>query len=257
MGKVQTIVKFRNNRSEQWFNCVGGHDLRVSEVSKVGANGWAVCFGDTCGSFWVPNDLCKEPPKIGEEIWVLPYRSLEFERTSLWGVAVIGLEIGGRRYIYQTDEEYAAERARHAQEAEDSLNKMKEEFIASGAASRPLPEFAISDPTQWKRFLEDESQNPYGFACLRYAARWANLMEARLAAGATDVASIAKEMSHEADDDGITGFMYGVSVFMLSKCWARGEELRRWHNLDTQIGDEGEKANASGGVLNPALLTTG
>jgi len=32
-------------------------------------------------------------------------------------------------------------------------------------------------------------------------------------------------------------------------------ELRQWHNLKTQIKDEGEKANASGGVLNPALLT--
>jgi len=30
--------------------------------------------------------------------------------------------------------------------------------------------------------------------------------------------------------------------------------LRKWHNIKTQIGNEGEKANASGGVLNPALL---
>jgi hypothetical protein len=35
------------------------------------------------------------------------------------------------------------------------------------------------------------------------------------------------------------------------------EELRRWHNLRTQIGDEGEKANEDGGVLNPALLRVG
>jgi hypothetical protein len=35
-----------------------------------------------------------------------------------------------------------------------------------------------------------------------------------------------------------------------------GEELRRWHNKDVQIGDEGEKANETpGAVLNPALLT--
>ncbi len=257
MAKVQTIVEFRNNRSEQWFNCVGGHSLRVSEVSKVGEHGWAVCFGDTCGSFWVPNDLCREPPKINEEIWVLPYRSLEFKRTSLWGVALIGLEIGGRRYLYQTDEEYAAECARDAQEAKDSLKKMREEHIASGVASKPLPEFTISDPAGWQEWLTKNSDDPYGFACLRYAAHWAHLMEDRLAAGAPDVASIAKETSHEADDDGITGFMYGMAVVALTQCWIRGEELRRWHNLDTQIGNEGERANASGGVLNPALLTTG
>jgi hypothetical protein len=41
---------------------------------------------------------------------------------------------------------------------------------------------------------------------------------------------------------------------VLASCWEHGEELRRWHNLKTQIRDEGEKANESGGVLNPALL---
>jgi len=34
--------------------------------------------------------------------------------------------------------------------------------------------------------------------------------------------------------------MYGAAVAILSKVWKHGEELRRWHNLKTQIGDEGE-----------------
>ena len=46
---------------------------------------------------------------------------------------------------------------------------------------------------------------------------------------------------------------YGA-VSTLSKVWEHGEELRRWSNLDLQIGNEGEKANESGGTLNPALL---
>ena len=66
---------------------------------------------------------------------------------------------------------------------------------------------------------------------------------------------VAKQTSHDADLEGITGFMYGCAVSILSKCWKHGEDLRRWHNLDTQIGNEGEKANESGGVLNPALLS--
>ena len=49
--------------------------------------------------------------------------------------------------------------------------------------------------------------------------------------------------------------MYGCAVSALGLFWEHGEELRQWHNLKTQIKDEGEKANASGGVLNPALLT--
>ena len=68
---------------------------------------------------------------------------------------------------------------------------------------------------------------------------------------------IAKDLSHEADTMGITGFMYGMAVSILSHCWVHGEDLRIWHNLDTQIKDEGEKANEKGTVLNPALLNIG
>ena len=71
---------------------------------------------------------------------------------------------------------------------------------------------------------------------------------------------VAERLSHEVDNRpgfGITGFMYGCAVGMLSKAWIHGEELRRWHNLKTQIRDEGEKANESGGVLNPAVLCIG
>ena len=51
--------------------------------------------------------------------------------------------------------------------------------------------------------------------------------------------------------------MYGWAVAQIARVWAHGEALRRWHNLDTQIGNEGERANASGGTLNPALLNVG
>jgi hypothetical protein len=44
---------------------------------------------------------------------------------------------------------------------------------------------------------------------------------------------------------------------MLAKCWLHGEALRRWHNKDTQIGTEGDRANERGGVLNPAMLSIG
>ena len=89
---------------------------------------------------------------------------------------------------------------------------------------------------------------------MRYAARWANLMEQELAKGAK-LKDIAKTTSCAADVEGITGFMYGCAVSILAHAWEHGEELRQWHNLSTQLGNEGEKANESGGVLNPALLS--
>jgi len=85
-----------------------------------------------------------------------------------------------------------------------------------------------------------------------YAEDWANFMEREMANGRT-IAECAESTSREADTDGITDFMYGAAVAMLAHVWEHGEELRKWHNLNIQIGNEGEKANENGGVLNPAL----
>lgn len=101
---------------------------------------------------------------------------------------------------------------------------------------------------------QKNNQDFYGLGILRYAYRWALLMEERINEGAS-LQEIAKATSHEADTDGITGFMYGAAVQILSQVWLHGETLRRWHNTDCQIGDEGDKANKEGSCLNPALLT--
>ena len=78
----------------------------------------------------------------------------------------------------------------------------------------------------------------------RFAERWADLMEERIESGER-LEDIAKETSHKADTEGITGFMYVVAVNILSRCWVYGEELRKWHN-------GGYKGS---GVLNPASMT--
>lgn len=110
----------------------------------------------------------------------------------------------------------------------------------------------------WSKWMDaNPPEDGYGHAVLRFASEWATRMEAELETAGVTVASCARQCAHDADNEGITGFMYGVAVKVLSDCWLHGEELRRWHNLDIQIADEGERANASGGVLNPALLTLG
>lgn len=113
----------------------------------------------------------------------------------------------------------------------------------------------LTDVAGWAKAKENNT-DPYGTRILSYAEDWADLMEARMAKGET-LASCAQATSREADTDGISGFMYGAAVFMLSQAWVHGDALRRWNNLDLQIGDEGERANESGGVLNPALLNIG
>ena len=113
----------------------------------------------------------------------------------------------------------------------------------------------LKDKDGWDRTVAANT-DPYGGACISYMERWADLMEARMAAG-EELEAVAEATSHEADTEGITGFMYGVSVSILSKVWEHGERLRRWHNLKYQLRDEGAKANESGGTINPALMNIG
>ena len=122
--------------------------------------------------------------------------------------------------------------------------------------TKTLPTFEIINKAVWDKGLENNKDHPYGFAVYRYAARWAALMEEKMARGKT-LAEIAKATSYEANNEGISGFMYGAAVSTLAGVWKHGEELRRWHNLATQIGNEGERANEKGTVLNPALLNIG
>lgn len=107
---------------------------------------------------------------------------------------------------------------------------------------------------EYQKYVRINSKDAYSKAVATYGERWAELMEAQLAAGKT-IADCADSTSHEADTEGITGFMHGCAVKALSRFWGHGEALRIWHNLDTQLQDEGVKANEKpGAVLNPAIL---
>lgn len=115
-----------------------------------------------------------------------------------------------------------------------------------------LPEMEFSDEEMWQKNIEANT-DPYSMGINAYAERWARLMQAEMAKG-RKLESVAMSTSVEADIDGITGFMYGAAVKVLAATWKHGEQLRLWHNLTTQLGSEGEEANKSGGVLNPAMI---
>ena len=113
---------------------------------------------------------------------------------------------------------------------------------------------SVTDPDAWAT-IEEANADPYGSAIVRYAQAWARLMQSRMAQG-YELEAVAQPSSFDANLEHITGFMYGAAVAILASTWEHGERLRRWHNRDTQIANEGEDANESGGVLNPAMLTT-
>ena len=99
----------------------------------------------------------------------------------------------------------------------------------------------------------DKILDGFGHACFTFAERWAELMEkAMMNSEYTPMEVIIKRadsLSSAADTEGITGYMYGCAVNILSQCWEYGEELRRWHNKEYNY--EGD------GVCNPAILTIG
>jgi hypothetical protein len=158
-------------------------------------------------------------------------------------------EMQRRSDEYHASPEYA-QRQKEAAEAQ----AVKEREQAAALATAPEKPTLTSNEA-WDNWYAQQG-DPYGQAIFHFAAKWARIMEARMAAGAK-LEDCADEACSLADDDGITGFMYGAAVSTLAKLWVHGEELRRWHNLKTQVRGEGERANESGGVLNPALLTIG
>lgn len=97
----------------------------------------------------------------------------------------------------------------------------------------------------WDKAVEVNKDDFYGKGIIDFANRWALLMEAEIAKG-FKVADIAHETSNKADTDGITGFMYGMAVTLLSESWKYGDELAAWHN---------NKYNHKGdGIANPAVV---
>ena len=139
---------------------------------------------------------------------------------------------------------------------EEAERKEREAKVAREAALVGAPEkMTLRDAEGWKKAC-DANKDGYGGAVMTYAERWARMMEARMAKGER-IADIAEECSHLADEEGITGFMYGAAVSTLAAVWIHGEALRLWHNLKYQLRDEGKRANDNGGVLNPACLSLG
>lgn len=97
----------------------------------------------------------------------------------------------------------------------------------------------------WEKFVSINNDH-YGSGVVRYAERWANMMEQEMESGKSLI-EIADATSRKADTEGITGYMYGCAVSILSQVWEHGEELRKWHNKE--YGYEGD------GTVNPAIIT--
>jgi hypothetical protein len=109
----------------------------------------------------------------------------------------------------------------------------------------------ITNEKMWNEWVVNNT-DPYGKACVDVARKAMELLDADPGPIKTD------DLIRRADDavstGGITGFMAACVAQMISQCHSRGEEFRRQWNEDNQLGNEGDRANQSGGILNPAIL---
>ena len=108
-------------------------------------------------------------------------------------------------------------------------------------------EVEINDSEAYKDW-KSKNTDGYGAAIFQYAESWAKLMQVEMSNG-KKLIECAEPTSFQLGFLGITGFMYGAAVTILSKCWKYGEDLRKWHNKE--YNHEGD------GIVNPAVLTIG
>jgi hypothetical protein len=111
----------------------------------------------------------------------------------------------------------------------------------------------LKNPELWESYVS-KNTDAYGKATIDYADRWACAMQDEIANGKS-VADVADRTSYQADTEGITGFMHNAAIATLAGCWKYGEELRRWHN--SQFGQQGKSADASGAVINSCIIKIG
>ena len=75
----------------------------------------------------------------------------------------------------------------------------------------------------------DKNNDEYSRACFTYAERWGEMLESKIKSSTDDPMKVitdnAEKLSNKADTEGITGFMYGCAVNILSHYWKYGEYL--------------------------------
>ncbi len=149
------------------------------------------------------------------------------------------------REEYMKTPEYRAKRAKELK-AQSRAEHVHEHILSVDESTEMM--FKDDEAAKnWNTFVENNSKDPYSNGVVTYARRWAKYMQYIMQKQNKSVFEIAKQTSHSTDIEGITGFMYGCAVNVLSQCWKYGEELRKWHNKD--YGYAGD------GVVNPAVLT--
>lgn len=139
----------------------------------------------------------------------------------------------------ETDREREIARERELEKAREEDRKKRDALFEKINGEN----FASKDQDELTRIIKLNSEDPYSNATIQYALAWGILMQLALKEG-KELKDVWESCSHEADVEGVTGFMHGMAAKLLSYNWVHGEELKMLHNASFGVTSET-------GVVNP------
>lgn len=120
----------------------------------------------------------------------------------------------------------------------------------------PFPIFSFSSERDWdgeifwQMKLADSQQDAAEMQALRFAARWANLMETAIADGAR-LEDIGNETCLQAAMGGLDWVYFSWAVFRIASAWVHGTEFAAWRN--SLLRPDVEAIRRADPVLNPPI----
>jgi len=111
----------------------------------------------------------------------------------------------------------------------------------------------LKDPEGWATFFAGINGDERQEAIRHVAERWAKLMQHDVDKKGRTLGQVAEKTYLLANDQELTGYMYGDVIFILCTTWKYGEQLRKWHNPQFDLTGEADR----GGVKNPSSLICG
>lgn len=162
------------------------------------------------------------------------------------GLEIMSVEHRIEQEKYMKTSEYKARRAKKLKIL-TRQEKVQEEVLETEAKTR-LKFKDKESAKMWRKYVRINSKDAYSAGGVTYAKRWAKYMQHLMKKHNKTVAEIADNTRVICDIDGITGYMYDRTVYILSECWKYGDDLRKWHNK--KWGNEDTE-----GVISTAVIT--
>ncbi len=134
--------------------------------------------------------------------------------------------------FYRNESRLRSEAYRNSPEyirAEEDERKAREirDAVLRGALLFAPTHMTVRNEELWRKAVASQKDG-YGDRINEYAECWARLMEGRMRNGSS-LEDCAEEAGRIADNDGISGFMFGAALVTLRDVWVHGEELAAFY----------------------------